>query len=138
MNPSMLAEIRNRKRSIEAQVKELERLERMLEKYPDLSVLNYKQGSALFSQSVNGKATQTRFDTTTYPDTLIVWPHTPYSEGYVHTQPPFFTIGFKYYYGSGWVPSETWRVEMTTTGISPQVIEAVENHLHLFPPVDKS
>ncbi len=109
---------------------EAERLEKLLQAYPDLQVYRGRWNKvAYFSKSVNGQATQhdQRHNCGCCSDSpLEIWPYAETPLGKVYSDPPCFTVGERCEFGDH--PYGGWAGKMREAGIPEVTIEAVQAH----------
>jgi hypothetical protein len=134
---SVQKEVKRIKKQIDDLTAELNRLELLVEEYPDLEASNSMTGITFHSASINpatDKANLTLGDGDT-PSLYAV----PFKDLYgfrIHSKPGMFEVAVSYAPGKGYVPMPDWERTMHAADIGPAAIQEVKEFLEHFPPTD--
>jgi hypothetical protein len=118
------------RKEIQEKTDELNRIERLIDLYPDLQIHVGRWKKVVFcSKQVNAKVVQyeSRHNCGCCNDSpLEIWPYVETEFGKVYSNPTGFFVGENSYYGD--IPSGGWEKELSDAGISDEIIEKVQAH----------
>lgn len=108
---------------------EVDRLQIMLEKYPDLKQQTGRWDKVAYcSPSVNGQVTDFdwRYNCGCCWDTPVeVWPYLQTELGKIYSLPATFIVGNKYHKGR--VAKKGWKEDLQKAGIADKIIERISH-----------